>query len=35
MEISPNAVAIRLTRAKEKLRNLLRDENSETETTLS
>ncbi len=35
MEISPHAVAIRLTRAKEKLRNLLRDENSETETTLS
>lgn len=35
LEISPNAAAIRLTRAKEKLRNLLLDENSETEATLS
>jgi RNA polymerase sigma-70 factor (ECF subfamily) len=35
MEISPNAAAIRLTRAKEKLRVLLAHENSETEKTLS
>jgi RNA polymerase sigma-70 factor (ECF subfamily) len=35
MEISPNAAAIRLTRAKEKLRVLLANENSETEKTLS
>jgi RNA polymerase sigma-70 factor, ECF subfamily len=35
MEISPNAAAIRLTRAKEKLRVLLANENSGTETTLS
>lgn len=35
LEISPNAAAIRLTRAKEKLRNLLLDENSDTEATLS
>lgn len=35
MEITPNASAIRLTRAKEKLRNLLAEENLETEKTLS
>lgn len=35
LEISPNASAIRLSRAKEKLRNLLADENSEAEKTLS
>lgn len=35
LEITPNAAAIRLTRAKEKLRSLLADENSESEATLS
>jgi RNA polymerase sigma-70 factor (ECF subfamily) len=35
MEISANASAIRLSRAKEKLKNLLAEENSETEKTLS
>lgn len=35
MEISENASAIRLSRAKEKLRNLLANENYETEKTLS
>jgi RNA polymerase sigma-70 factor (ECF subfamily) len=35
LEISPNASAIRLSRAKEKLRNLLEDENSDAARTLS
>jgi RNA polymerase sigma-70 factor (ECF subfamily) len=35
MEISANASAIRLSRAKEKLKNLLAEENFETEKTLS
>lgn len=35
MEISPNAAAIRLTRAKEKLKNLLAEENLESEETLT
>lgn len=35
LEISPNASAIRLSRAKEKLRNLLTDENLHKEATLS
>lgn len=35
MEISENASAIRLSRAKEKLRDLLTEENSETEKTLN
>ena len=35
LEISPNASAIRLSRAKEKLRNLLQDENFDSGKTLS